>query len=134
MTTRQVPVPRTLGDEGKRLWRAIARQWASDGLEPDARELRLLEDACHEADVLQHVSAALAEALDEGRMIVKGSTGQPVTNPLIAEARRSRAQIAALLLKLGLDAPDEPAIGPGLTTAEAGRLGGLARRSSGHFD
>lgn len=131
MATKRVPAPRNLGDIGRFLWRSIAKQWADDGLEPDARELRLLEDACDEADTLAVLKAALATEIAEGRLIVKGSTGQPTTTSLVAECRRSRAQVAQLLLKLGMDDPAEitsQAGGSGMTAAEAGRLGGIARR------
>jgi phage terminase small subunit len=128
--TKPAACPAALNTEGRKLWRSIARQWADDELIPDARERRLLEDACHEADMLAVLAAELATALAEGRMLVKGSMGQPVANPLVAETRRSRAQIAALLLKLGLDQPRAEERSPvaGMTAAEAGRRGGLARR------
>jgi phage terminase small subunit len=127
---KPVPVPKGLAASGADLWRSIARQWAEDHLTPDARECRMLADACHEADVLAALSVELDAAMSEGRLIVKGSQGQPVTHPHVAEARRSRAQIAALLMKLGLEDPAASAKTPGvgMTTAEAGRLGGLARR------
>jgi hypothetical protein len=112
------------------LWRSIARQWADDDLKPDARERRLLEDACHEADILDALAVELAAAMADGRLTVTGSMGQPVTHPHVAECRRSRAQIAALLGKLGMDEPVSPTgdILPRMTVAEAGRRGGHARR------
>jgi hypothetical protein len=126
---KPVPPPRASPAAGTELWRSIARQWADDSLSPDARERRLLGDACHEADVLAALSVELDAAMSEGRLIVKGSQGQPVTHPHVAEARRSRAQIAALLMKLGLEEPaGAKTSAVGMTAAEAGRLGGLARR------
>src|SRR5690349_5778983 len=103
--TKAVRPPTGLGSGGAGLWRSIAKQWAADDLAPDARERRLLEDACHEADVLDALAVELADAMSDGRLTVKGSMGQPVTHPHVAECRRSRAQIAALLGKLGMDQP-----------------------------
>jgi hypothetical protein len=93
-----------LGAAGKSLWRAITGQWAGDGLVPDQREVRLLADACAEADVLAQLQAELAAAA-AGELTVKGSTGQPVVHPLVDQCRRSRALIASLLSKLGFDDP-----------------------------
>lgn len=128
--TKAVGPPSGLGAAGARLWRSIARQWADDDLTPDARERRLLEDACHEADVLEALAVELAAAMKDGRLTVKGSMGQPVTHPHVAECRRSRAQIAALLGKLGMDQPPAEDVGglSRMSVAEAGRLGGMARR------
>jgi len=127
--TRPAPVPRGLPAAGSALWRSVARQWADDGLEPDARERRWLEDACREAAILHVMEVKLEAAVESGDLIVKGSMGQPVANALISECRRSRAQIAALLGKLSLEEPPAvvPEISGGMTAAQAGRLGGFAK-------
>ena len=52
MSTKPVQAPQDLGASGAKLWRSMARQWSGDNLAPDARERRLLADACAEADVL----------------------------------------------------------------------------------
>jgi hypothetical protein len=129
MTRRAAPAPKGLSAAGRGLWKAITGQWSGDDLEPDARELRILADACAEADLLDVLEAKLAEEVKAGRLIVKGSQGQPVTSSLVAETRRSRAQVAALLGKLGLDDPaalTKPAT-RGFTAAEAGRLGAMSK-------
>jgi hypothetical protein len=134
MSTKAAPAPKALGVAGRALWCSIAKQWAGDELEPDARERRLLEDACHEADVLAALSAELDAVMSDGVLTVKGSQGQPVTHPHVSEARRSRAQIAALLGKLSFTDGGsfaQPSTGLGMSVTEAGRLGGLARRHSG---
>lgn len=84
---------------GRRLW----KQLTADGkyvLRPD--ELRYLEDACKLAD--------RAEALDREAQTrpttVRGSTGQPVINPLLAEERQCRTAIGQLLSKIKM--PDDP--------------------------
>ncbi|TQM62592.1 P27 family phage terminase small subunit [Humibacillus xanthopallidus] len=131
MATKAVPAPKSVPTEGRALWRAIAKQWADDGLVPDARERQTLADACAELAMLGTLEAALAEQVGEGRLIVKGSMGQPVVNALVGECRRSRQAIAALLRHLGLEDPSEGKgmQGRPLTVSEAGRRGGLARRS-----
>lgn len=134
MAVRAVPPPKGLQDAGRGLWRSLARHWAGDDLVPDAREHRLLADACREADVLAALELELAEAMKAGRLTVKGSQGQPVTHPHVAECRRSRAQIAALLLKLGMEEPGgKVSSGPGMTVAEAGRLGAMRKHYGGNY-
>ena len=101
MSTKSARRPRNLASEGRALWRQIASQVAEDGLELDQRELKLLESACREQDMLARIEAALADA----PLTVKGAQNQLVAHPLISEARRSRAQIAALLRAIGLEDP-----------------------------
>jgi hypothetical protein len=127
--TRAIAPPKGLNRAGKALWRAISGQWAGDQLVPDARERRILADVCAEADVLAALEVELAAAVDEGRLTVKGSQGQPVTHPHVAECRRSRAHITAGLLKLGFEDPAAAgSTGLKMSVAEAGRRGGQARR------
>lgn len=118
-----------LGRSGAALWRQIAKQWADDGLVPDARERRILADACREADILAPVDDAISTAIESGDLTVSGSMGQTVAHPLIGEARRSRQFIAANLKVLGFSAEGESALpaATSLSVAQAGRLGGIAR-------
>lgn len=99
--SRPLRTPSSLRKAGRALWRSIASQLNDDGLLPDARERELLEQACHEADILD----AITTALDGEPMTVRGAQGQMVAHPLIGEARRSRTTIAALLGKLELSDP-----------------------------
>jgi hypothetical protein len=90
--------PTGLGTSGRSLWRAIAGVYE---LRPD--ELRILTDACREADLVDRLEAALADA----ELIVKGSMGQLVASPLVSEVRQHRTVLAGLLRSLKLpDAPD----------------------------
>lgn len=89
--------PPRLGADGRRLWHSIVDTF---DLRPD--ELLVLEKACRTADD----SARLDRALADGPLMVTGSTGQQRHNPLLHEARQTRALLAALL-KLAL--PDEQA-------------------------
>lgn len=128
-TTKAVPTPAGLRTAGKALWRDIAKQWPDDDLTPDARERRLLADACHEADMLAVLEAELDAAQAEGRMIVRGSQGQPVAHPFVSEARASRGSIRAALAKLGFQDPNDlEKVGRGgRTTSTSARAAAFAR-------
>ena len=89
-------VPKGLASAGAVLWREVSGKY-----ELRADELRVLEDACREADLVDDLTAALVGA----DRIVKGSQGQPVINPLISEVRQHRTALAGLLRQLKL--PDE---------------------------
>lgn len=95
-----------LGRAGRALWRSLAAQVAADDMILDARELAVLRQACATADDLARIESELAVV---DRLVVKGSQGQPVSHPMLAEARACRAQIAALLARLDLDPPAEEA-------------------------
>ena len=114
------PLPRrpaALRAAGRRLWDSIAGSYE---LRPD--ELRLLEDAAREADVIEDVRRAMGRASAE----VKGSMGQPAAHPLLAELRQHRALMTSILTKLKL--PDEAGDRAGFDPAsELGRRAARAR-------
>lgn len=96
------PVPASLDDHGKALWRSITKKYR---LRPD--ELLILEAACKGADRIAQMEVERA-----GRWIAKGSMGQEVIHPLVAEIRMQESQNAALLARLKLpDLPDVAASG-----------------------
>ncbi|MFF8829130.1 hypothetical protein [Streptomyces sp. NPDC015131] len=88
--------PEGLGPKGMELWLEI-----SEAFELRVDELRILGDACREADLIERMHIELQEA----RLVVKGSMGQDVANPLVQELRQHRALVARLLAALKL--PDE---------------------------
>lgn len=92
--------PPTLDKAGKKLWREISKDY---DLRPD--EYRILEDACREADLIE----VLADEQAAQPVMITGSMGQRVLNPLIAEVRQHRATLSTLLGKLKL--PDDPEAG-----------------------
>ncbi|MFD4457687.1 hypothetical protein [Nocardia sp. NPDC058480] len=95
--------PQGLNDPGTSLWKDVVGKY---GLRAD--ELRVLEAACREVDLIDRIESAMpAEDL-----IVTGSQGQPVINPLVPELRQHRSTLASLLRQLKL--PDE-----GASSAEA---------------
>ena len=103
MTDQQPKPPPGLGTAGRSLWREVCADVAEAGLELDARDRHWLGSACTLTDRAATLEAALADA----PLMVKGSMGQQVSNPLLAEWR-SHAQLAAqLLARLKLDTAEE---------------------------
>lgn len=94
--TAKPRTPRRLAGPGRSLWHSVVGAYE---LRPD--ELLLLEKACRTADE----SARLDEETRAAPLMVTGSTGQQRHNPLLNEARQTRALLAALLKQLAL--PDE---------------------------
>jgi hypothetical protein len=86
-------MPHGLGPEGKKLWESIVGQFDLS-VEPHKR--RILFDACKTADVLKRMDDAARDA----PLTVKGSMGQEVINPLIAQSQTARGQLAQLLARL----------------------------------
>ncbi len=93
-------IPKGLGNRGKALWRSVVAT-LSDGWELDERGLEILALAAHQADDV----AKLETLIKKRGLMVKGSTGQPVLNPAIAEARQGRLAVNRLIGQLAL--PDE---------------------------
>lgn len=92
----KVTAPQKLSRAGRKFWTDITEKY-----ELRTDELRILEDACREMDLIDRLEGELEGA----KAIVHGSQGQPVINPLISEQRQHRATLAALLRQLKL--PDE---------------------------
>lgn len=90
-----IKTPAGLHAEGKQLWTGVTDE---NELRPD--ELRVLEDACREADIIALMENERGKA--SFKLIVKGSMGQDVINPLISELRQHRATLAGLLRQLKL--------------------------------
>jgi phage terminase small subunit len=82
------------------LWRSVLAA-VHDGWELDERDLAVLERACRLADRAAELEAAITE---HGTM-TKGSTGQLVVNPAVAEARQTHAAVARLLGQIEIAPP-----------------------------
>lgn len=99
MATRKKAVPpKGLEPGGRKLWNDVLAKYA---LRPD--DLRVLKDACFEADLIDKLAAAMRTA----DLIIPGSMGQDVVHPIVTELRQHRATLAGLLRALKLPDPAE---------------------------
>jgi hypothetical protein len=94
--------PEGLKPGGRALWRRVTEAYA---MRPD--ELLVLEYACRSRDRITEMRGQLA-GMD---LMVFGSTGQLVVNPLVAELRQHESHHAALLARLKLADVDAEASG-----------------------
>jgi hypothetical protein len=93
MMAAKPKMPARFGSEGKLLWTSITRLHE---LGPDA--VRVLTDACREADIVQR----LEDELRDSDLMVRGSQGQLVASPLVSEVRQHRAVLSGLLKAMKL--------------------------------
>jgi hypothetical protein len=93
-------MPRGLGTEGQKLWKGVIEEFDLS-LEPHKQ--RILYDACKTADVVKRLDDAAAK---QG-LTVKGSMGQEVINPVLAQAQVARGQLASLLGRLNFSGPED---------------------------
>lgn len=94
MTSKKPVPPEGLSSAGVAMWNDIVGSW---DLRSD--ELRILKDACFEADIVDTLQRNL------GELTVIGSQNQMVVNPLLPEIRQHRGVVSNLLKQLKL--PDE---------------------------
>lgn len=115
----KTPAPKGLGTDGSRLWRGVV-----DIYDLRVDELDVLERACRAADRVARMTAELGD-----EVTTKGSMGQVVVHPLIAEIRAHEAQVASLLARLKL--PDEDAGAEGSRSTQA-RAAAQSRWAAAH--
>jgi hypothetical protein len=87
--------PIGLGEKALELWDGVMKSYR---LRPD--ELRLLEDACREIDIIERLDAAVSKP--SFKLTVRGSMGQNVINPILQEVRQHRIAFASLARQLKL--------------------------------
>jgi len=95
---RNYDAPPGLKDAGVALWDDVTAVY-----DLRADELRVLEAACFELDLI----ARLQAAMDTDDLITFGAQGQPVANPLVQELRQHRSTLRALLKQLSLPDQDD---------------------------
>lgn len=117
MTTKPT-APETLRDAGKALWRDVVQTY---DLRSD--ELAVLMSACKTADRIESLERAHEDL--EFPVLTRGSMGQDVIHPLIAEIRTQQAHQTSLLAKLKL-----PDVDAGKTNQQ--RDAGAARWTTAH--
>lgn len=113
--------PKGLDSVGSKLWRDVTGKYA---LRVD--ELTVLEAACRASDRAD----LMRDELDIRPLMVEGSTGQLVVNPLVAEIRAHEAQVASLLGRLKL--PDDPAGAGEVSRSTQARSAAQSRWSTAH--
>jgi hypothetical protein len=96
MTSSPPRAPAGLGAQGRRLWRDVLGAYL---LTPGEREV--LVALCHAVDQLHRLNVEAASA----PLLVKGSRGQQVPNPLLAEVRAHDKTVETLQRALCLPAP-----------------------------
>lgn len=116
--TSKPAMPRDLERAGRKLWREIAGSGKYE-LRPD--EVAILSHACREEDLIDMLESALKGA----PIMVRGSQGQDVINPMISELRQHRATQKSLLAALALpdDGAQESPRSVGARKAAAARWG-----------
>jgi hypothetical protein len=93
-------MPRGLGTEGKRLWETVIGEFDL-GAEPHKR--RILFDACKTADLIKRLDDIAAKS----PVTLRGSMGQEVIHPCIAQGQSARMQLAQLLGRLNFAPPED---------------------------
>lgn len=94
--------PNDLGTSGGRFWDAVSDPEIGLILRPD--EWPLLAEACRSLDLIDTLRVEFA---DDPRYIVKGSTGQPVINPLIGQIDKVTARYQSLVNQLRIPDLDD---------------------------
>jgi hypothetical protein len=117
------PTPRApagLKADGRALWKAIHAVY---DFEEAPERLVVLAEACRTADVVRRLQTIVDNADD---LRVRGSQGQPVAIPELAELRQYKALLASLLKAVNL--PGEEDV---LTRSDLGKIGARARWARG---
>lgn len=92
---QRMPVGLASGGHGQRLWHDLTER-----IEFTDIELRYLENACFTLDRIAKIRRAIGNTL-----LVKGSQGQQVANPLLRELRADERHFADLMARI--DIPDQ---------------------------
>jgi hypothetical protein len=105
---------------GRQLWRELHTSADFAGV-PETR--LVVEEACYLADEIARQRRLIRSSGEDTR--VKGSQGQPVSMPEIADLQRNQGILLSLLKSLRL--PDEDGGDGKLTRSQAGRVAADAR-------
>lgn len=92
-------VPAYLKTKGLQVWKSVTADYV---LRDD--EKVLLEQICREADLIQELTSELRKL----PLMMTGSQGQDVVNPLLMEIRHHRSLMADLHKKLALPDLEKP--------------------------
>jgi hypothetical protein len=92
--------PKNLGSKGRALWKKL-----TDLVDFEPHELSLLEDVCRQEDLIER----LDKELRSSDLMIVGSQGQAVINPIVQEIRQHRTVKAGLMAKIAIPDSDEAA-------------------------
>lgn len=104
--------PSNMGPKSKAFWTAITSEY-----ELRADELRILEDACREIDLIEKMEKEMRTQ----PLTVQGSMGQIVAHPLTQELRQHRAIFKTLIAALKFEDGDSDAGSRSASAAELAR-------------
>ena len=125
MSNTTVPrAPTGLKTRGKRLWRELHSQF---DFTADPHRHALVEDVCRTADVIDR----LQRIVDGEDLRVRGSQGQPVAAPEVAELRQYRALLGQLLTRLNLPETEEVADAKAAYVSDVRRSAAKAKLTRG---
>ena len=112
--------PNGLSTSAQKVWRETLAVY-----ELDEHEYPTLEAACRELTLIEKID----KELDGSKLIVRGSMGQDVANPLLAEVRQHRAAYIAFMKALRL--PEGESAEVSSPRSEAARKAAQARWGRG---
>lgn len=112
--------PDNLGPAGLELWESITEVFS---FEEEPGKIMLLSRACRTADTI----AALEAEASTQSLTAKGSMGQAVINPLVAECRAQTSLLDRLLKSLGLPETEEEQLERAQRRSRAGKTAARAR-------
>lgn len=118
MAARRAPAG--LGKTAAKFWVDTTKVY-----ELSAHEALILESACRELDIIDR----LEESLRDADLVVRGSMGQDVAHPLLAEVRQHRSSFTGLVKALKL--PDTEAEEPRSPRSMQAQAAANARWSRG---
>lgn len=116
--------PDNLGPAGTELWESITEVFS---FEDEPGKVALLQRACRTADTI----ATLEAEASTQSLLAKGSMGQAVVNPLVAEARSQTSLLDKLLKSLDLPETEEEQLERAQRRSRAGRTAARARWGRG---
>lgn len=124
ITDSSIPAsPEHLGEAGTDLWIRVNTEF---DMSQEPQKQAILEQSCRTVDQI----ALLEEAREQAPMTAKGSAGQLVIHPLIAEIRQQRGSLNTLMKSLGLPDSDEDTLDRAARRSEAGKKAAKARWST----
>jgi hypothetical protein len=119
--------PRGLKAAGSRLWESVNNVFE---LDDEPHKVEILAQAAKVADLISDLDRAAASS----PLTVRGSAGQQVISPTLAEARFQRGLLSQLVARLGLPDSEEEAAEKSAklsrTRAESGRQKYASKRAN----